>query len=58
MKYHLLETFFGWLCRPILLWSIKDIITIIIEVCFISSIVYIIKYSTKILYTKKKREKI
>ena len=58
MKYYLLETFFGWLCRPILLWSIKDIITIIIEICFIFSIIYIIKYSTKILYTKKKREKI
>ena len=58
MKYYLLETFFGWLYRPILLWSIKDIITIIIEICFISSIIYIIKYSTKILYTKKKREKI
>lgn len=32
MKYILIETFFGWLTRPILLWNLGDILIIALEI--------------------------
>ena len=32
MKYILIETFFGYLFRPILLWNIQDILTVLLEI--------------------------
>lgn len=31
MKYILIETFFGWLTRPVLLWNLGDILIIGLE---------------------------
>ncbi|MEF2641473.1 MAG: hypothetical protein U0O04_03680 [Clostridia bacterium] len=35
MKYILIETFFGYLFRPILLWNIQDILTVLLEIAVI-----------------------
>nr|DAN00853.1 MAG TPA: hypothetical protein [Caudoviricetes sp.] len=32
MKYILIEIFFGWLTRPILLWNLGDILIIALEI--------------------------
>lgn len=32
MKYILIEIFFGWLARPILLWNLGDILIIALEI--------------------------
>lgn len=32
MKYILIETFFGWLTRPILLWNLGDILIMALEI--------------------------
>lgn len=32
MKYILIETFFGWLTRPVLLWNLGDILIIGLEI--------------------------
>lgn len=48
------EILFGWLCRPILLWSVLDILTIIIEVAVISYVLYIIKFFVHKVRNKNK----
>lgn len=35
MKYIILQTLFGWLTRPILLWNIWDILIVSLEVTLI-----------------------
>lgn len=35
MKYIILQTLFGWLTRPILLWNIWDILIVLLEVTLI-----------------------
>lgn len=35
MKYIILQTLFGWLTRPILLWNIQDILTVLLEIAVI-----------------------
>ena len=32
MKYALIDTFWGWLARPILLWNLGDILIIALEI--------------------------
>lgn len=32
MKYALIDTFWGWLTRPILLWNLGDILIIALEI--------------------------
>lgn len=51
MKYILIETFFGYLFRPILLWNIQDILTVLLEIAviwiWISNIIQFIKSKKK-----------
>jgi hypothetical protein len=35
MKYILIETFFGYMFRPIMLWNIQDILIVLLEVTLI-----------------------
>lgn len=35
MKYELIEIFWGWLARPILLWNLNDICTVVLEIIVI-----------------------
>ncbi|MBO5004904.1 MAG: hypothetical protein J6D03_06665 [Clostridia bacterium] len=35
MKYILIETFFGWLTRPVLLWNLGDILIIALEIAVV-----------------------
>lgn len=42
MKYIILETLFGWLCRPILLWTGTDILTILAEIFIIATIINVV----------------
>lgn len=43
MKYIILETLFGWLTRPILLWNITDILTILAEIFIIATIISVVR---------------
>lgn len=51
MKYILIETFFGYLYRPILLWNLGDILIIALEVAcmglWVSSVKSFIKNKKK-----------
>lgn len=37
MKYALIDTFLGWLARPILLWNLNDICTVVLEIIVIKT---------------------
>ena len=37
MKYALIDTFWGWLARPILLWNLNDICTVVLEIIVIKT---------------------
>lgn len=43
MKYIILETLFGWLTRPILLWNITDILTILAEIFIITTTISVVR---------------
>ena len=43
MKYIILNTLFGWLCRPILLWNITDILTILAEIFIIATTISVVR---------------
>ena len=55
MKYIILQTLFGWLTRPILLWNITDILTILAEIFIIAIIISVVR-DIKITMKGKKRE--
>lgn len=35
MEYALIDIFLGWLARPILLWNLNDICTVVLEIIVI-----------------------
>lgn len=61
MKYILIETFFGYLHRPILLWNLGDILIIALEVftvvLWVSSIKSFIKHKKRHKQRVKRYEK-
>ena len=57
MKYIILETLFGWLTRPILLWNITDIITILAEIFIIATTISIVKDIKSTIKEKRKKQK-
>lgn len=54
MKYIILETLFGWLTRPILLWNITDILTILAEIFIIATTISVIRDIKRTVKDRKK----
>lgn len=57
MKYIILQTLFGWLTRPILLWNITDILTILAEIIIISTIISVVRDIKRMIRRKKNNGK-
>lgn len=53
MKYIILDTLFRWMCKPILLWNITDILTILAEIFIIATIISVVR-DIKIEIQKRK----
>ena len=53
MKHIILQTLFGWLTRPILLWNITDILTILAEIFIIATIISVVR-DIRIMIRRKK----
>ena len=58
MKYIILQTLFGWLTRPILLWNITDILTILAEIFIIATIISIVRDIRLTIQNKNCKKKI
>lgn len=54
MKYMIINTLFGWLTRPILLWNITDILTILAEIFIIATIISVVR-DIKIMIRRRKK---
>lgn len=53
MKYIIINTLFGWLTRPILLWNITDILTILAEIFIIATIISVVRDIKRMMKGKK-----
>lgn len=54
MKYMIINTLFGWLTRPILLWNITDILTILAEIFIIATIISVVRDIKRTIQNRKK----
>lgn len=57
MKYIILNTLFGWLTRPILLWNITDILTILAEIFIIATTISIVRDIKRTIQDRKRNTK-
>lgn len=57
MKYALIDTFWGWLTRPILLWNITDILTILAEIFIIATTISVVRDIKKTIQDRKRGER-
>lgn len=57
MKYIILETLFGWLTRPILLWNITDILTILAEIFIIATTISVVRDIKRTIQDRKRNTK-
>lgn len=57
MKYIILQTLFGWLTRPILLWNITDILTILAEIFIIATTISVVRGIKRTIQDRKRNTK-
>ncbi len=57
MKYIILETLFKWMCKPILLWNITDILTILAEIFIIATTISVVRDIKRKIQDRKSRMK-
>lgn len=57
MKYMIINTLFGWLTRPILLWNITDILTILAEIFIIATTISVVRDIRRTIQARKRNTK-
>lgn len=55
MKYIILDTLFRWMCKPILLWNITDILTILAEIFIIATLISVVRDIKRMMKGKKRK---